>query len=137
MMNFLLWTSMFLLSTSLFLFSYSYGGVARSFEGVDVVLLQEAVDALHVQQFGSPYFAVDVLEKLVTDYLKQNLKPYLAEKQWEVAFLFAEYIEVGDDEMEPAYPKKVTVCFEASFFPEGSYENQRNFRIVRGDLYGE
>lgn len=134
MANMLLWATIFVFTTSLFRFSYSYGGLARTFAGIDVVLIQQGVKTSNNQiaQY-KPYFLEDRIIELVESVFEEDLPPYLFGASYSASFVFSDYL-VNVRKLK-IYPTKVTISLssESVVF---AYHDRKSFAIANGDAYG-
>jgi hypothetical protein len=129
-----LWATLFVFATSLFQFSYSYGGLARTFAGIDIVFMQEGVaTAYHNEKAPSPYFVEELVIDLVTTRFADDLPDYLLGASYSFGCVFSDYlIDGGNMRMWPA---QVTISL-SSRSALMTYADRKSFVIVNGDAYG-
>jgi hypothetical protein len=134
MANMLLWATLFVFATSLFQFSYSYGGLARTFAGIDVVFMQEGVaTAYRNEKAPSPYFVEELVIELVGTRFSHDLPDYLLGSSYSFSCVFGNYL-VKNRTLK-MWPTKVTISL-SSLSPLMTYADRKSFAIVNGDAYG-
>jgi hypothetical protein len=142
MENMVLWGIVFALTTSLFSFSVSLSTVARTFEGYDIALVQEAVDVPFVESGVSitqPYFDKGRLEKLTSSYFARGLEGYVASSQWSLTYSYQDFLLVQTNmngSVTKTCPQGVLVTFHCHYAGGYLYENHRLYTIQKGEHYG-
>lgn len=134
-MNYMLfWALLFVLATGTFSFSYSYGGIDRTFKGLNKGVAESSVDILEKSASGAPQFAVALFKKNAKSYLAYNLEPYLQGHPYVI-----EYSYFGEDRKEisaePAYCSGLSISFEAPVIDMATYRNEVTFWIKKGTNY--
>jgi hypothetical protein len=86
MLNLFLWSLILVLSASLFEFSYCYGGIDRTFRGLNKAIPETClvVDG----EYAYPYFSKDALQSSVASYFDEALKGYAKSGSYSVDFSY-------------------------------------------------
>ena len=134
MIYMLFWSLLFILSTSAFSFSYSYGGIDRTFKGLNKGAAESAVDPFHPSASGAPRFKVELFLVNAEKYLAYNLSPYVKEGDYATSYSY--YLEDGAEiTAKPAYCSGLGVSIEASVAGFSTYRNHVSFWIRKGSTY--
>jgi hypothetical protein len=86
MLNMLLWALILVLSASLFEFSFCYGGIDRTFRGLNKAIPETClvVDGAH----AFPYFNKTYFQASVTSYFDEALANYAQSGAYELSFSY-------------------------------------------------
>lgn len=138
----ILWGIVFALTTSVFSFSVSLSDVARTFEGYDTTLVQEAVDVPYVTpdtKITLPSFNEERLEQLSQAYFSRGLQGYVSKSQWQLLFSYQDFLveeQGADGRLTKLYPQGVKVTFHCTYAGGYFYQNHHLYQIEKGELYG-
>jgi|LAHS01.1.fsa_nt_gb hypothetical protein len=139
MMNLFLWGLLFTLTTGIFTYTTLLTSLARTFEGLDVTLVQSAVVAIDEEATdkGSPYFDEDLLTSRVRSYFLQGLSSYFEEKDYSLVVGFGAYrlVEREGYYTRTSYPMAAVVHFRCDVLDLYTYQKERTFTIVKGERY--
>jgi len=135
-MSFLLfWSLFFVLSTTVCQFGFVYGGIDRTFRGLNKGSAEAAVDPLHESSTGGPSFDTEVFVHNAEAYLAFNLTPYVTKSDYEVSFGFYDEETGNRFETKPAYCTGLRVTIVAKVLSFSTYRNQVSFWIREGLNY--
>jgi hypothetical protein len=136
MMNLFLWGLLFTLTTGIFTYSTLLTSAARTFEGLDVSLAQSAVVAIDevAGVAGAPYFETSLFDQRVRAYFVQGLRSYFDSSDWSLSIVYDGY-RVKPANGQALYPSVATVGFRCAILDLFTYQNDKTFTIVTGDIY--
>jgi len=135
-MSFMLfWSLFFVLSTTVCQFGYVYGGIDRTFRGLNKGSAESAVDPLHESSSGGPSFNTEVFIHNAEAYLSYNLAPYVVPSDYEVSYAFYDEESGKKFETKPAYCTGLRVSIVANVLSLSTYRNKVSFWIREGISY--
>jgi hypothetical protein len=135
MIYMMFWSLFFVLATSVCEFGYAYGGIDRTFKGLNKGAAEASLNMANPDASGMPRFQVALFESNVRKYLAFNLKPYVKEEAYLVAFA---YYDAGTGryfEEAPAYATGAKVTLKASVLSFSVYEDSVRFYVKKGTTY--
>ncbi|MFA6619893.1 MAG: hypothetical protein WCS90_02025 [Bacilli bacterium] len=139
MMNLFLWGLLFTLGTGIFTYTTLLTSLARTFEGLDVSLVQSAVVAIDENSTGKgvPYFDEDLLTSRIRSYFLRGLSSYFEEKDYSLVVGFGAYRLVERDgyAIRTSYPMAAVLHFRCDVIGLYTYKKERTFTIVPGERY--
>lgn len=133
--------SALLVSLSLYLWQFTYclSGYNRTFEGINVAMLQKAVTVILVEGsnntsvtvFGRPHFSEETTKSIVNQYVSKTLPSNTLGGTYEIDYKFGEYVYYTYHYIQPT-TVSITLSYSS---PAYSAERTKNFRIVKGSTY--
>jgi hypothetical protein len=135
MIYMIFWSLFFVLATSVCEFGYAYGGIDRTFKGLNKGAAEASLNMANLDASGMPQFQVALFESNVRKYLVFNLKPYVKETAYLVGF---SYYDVGTGryfEKTPAFSTGAKVTLKASVLSFSVYEDSVRFYVRKGTAY--
>lgn len=123
---------------SLWQFTYCLSGFNRTYEGIDVTMMQNAVSFDYSDSMGatlsgqSPYFNVYLTKKIINDYIDENLPNFTIGGTYSVTITFSDYQTYFGN--LGFFPKNVKVALSYAS-PVYSANRNKNFRISKGAAY--
>ncbi len=140
-MNYLLWALVFSLSTSLFSYTTSLTRVVRVVQGVDSILVAQSVasapDYVPVSTYSEPYFDMDILKTIVSNYLSDNLGQGFLSGTYNHEIVSLASKNVRFSGVMYRFVSSVRIDFDYSYLGSKAYDTSKTFTIKRGELYDE
>lgn len=128
------WSLFFVLSTTVCQFGYIYGGVDRTFRGLNKGAAEAAMDITKHDARGWPMFRSDIFLASADSYFAYNLKDYLNSKDYKITYVFLD--ETGKAyATKPEYCSGFTVTMTARIMDLTDYRNQVTLEVKKGEKY--
>jgi hypothetical protein len=128
------WSLFFVLSTTVCQFGYIYGGVDRTFRGLNKGAAEAAMDITKKDSRGWPCFQSAIFVEAADAYFAYNLKSYLSPNDYKVTYAFLD--EAGQAySTKPEYCSGFTVTFKARIMDLTEYRNQVTLEVKKGEKY--
>ncbi|MCI2110747.1 MAG: hypothetical protein LKK13_00140 [Bacilli bacterium] len=130
----LLWSLLFVLSTSVFQFGFRYGGIDRTFRGLNKGAAESAV-VPGEKEGDAPRFLVAAFVRNASSYFSFNLSDYVRKGDYEVDYAFYDEATRKECAGAPEYCTGLGVSLLASVGFGRTYRNHVSFWLVKGTDY--
>jgi hypothetical protein len=132
MMNLLMYAFYFVLSTAIFEFSYLYGGIDRTFIGLNKGIAESSL--LSVDAAGNPlskpYFSADLFEVKTNEYFRVSLSGYLVDDP-SLTYWYFDYSTLAEVARK-ANPTGIKVTLRCAIGCFGEYNKSISFALREG-----
>lgn len=136
MIYMLFWSLIFVFSTLSLQFSCIYGGVDRTFKGLDKSCAEASLTTFATSSSGGPMFDKEVFSLYAENYFSFNLRAYLAEDDYRLAFYFYDVSSGEESDSELSYCDGIRVNFSANVMGMVKYVNTVAYQVKEGNNHG-
>jgi hypothetical protein len=128
------WSLFFVLSTAVCQFSYLYGGIDRTFRGLNKGAAESSIDITKKDRRGWPMFNTKVFVGNAKAFFAYNLSAYLKPSDYSLKYSF--FNEDGSIFiLEPTFCSALKVTIEADIMSLTHYSNSVYFIMQKGSIY--